>query len=228
LIGHGTEVTSVAAGTTVGVAPGARIFSISLPNRTDGSIDMAAVYYAFEMLCSPTGISYGRKSLVEVIDTVLLANGTLHNRAVQDAFDDLTFKRIVQIHDRHNVAIVAAAGSQPTEVAFPSRFQLVFSVGSLDTSGNRFPNSGYGFDTTGTVLPNGHVCGEKINCETSDGSRVHRSGTSYSAALVAGLFCLLAAKGRQIGSRWARINSATVSRRDSAGDLRVIDFKLIK
>lgn len=224
---HGTEVASIAVGKEYGVAPEARVISIKLPLRADGKFDQFALYAALDMILSERGPLVNDKRIRQLTSTLLLSHGFLNQKRIDEGFREQTATVLRQLTERYDIAIVAAVGNQPGLVAFPGSYQFVCAVGSLGRDGKRSNASGFGSDSTGNALPNCHIVGEGIVCESKDARAISVSGTSFAAARVAGIFTLLAAKWPSAQSRWSKINGCISVEQDENGDLRKLDLSRI-
>lgn len=224
---HGTKMCSIAAGERIGIASKAKIVSIALPTRPDGQYDQIALFIALEIFLSPSGPSIDGLHIRDFVSTILIANGFLNAEKLGERFDKTVATIFDALHNRYEVCTVAAIGNLREKIAFPANFQLVYAVGALSKDGSRYRSSGYGPDSTANMMPDGHVLGEEVCCEGKEGKRALASGTSVSAATMAGVFTILSSAKRSPVDRWAAVRAATTITRDGNGECKVIDLKKI-
>ncbi len=138
--GHGTHVAGTVVGTTVGVAPKAKLLSAKVCGFS-GRCDLAA------MLAS---INWGVEEKVDVINISI--GGPRASEAERVAYAKVT---------EAGVFVVAAAGNSGTpDLAYPARFESVFSVGAINEKMEKARFSQYGPDLN-LVAP-----GESIKSST--------------------------------------------------------------
>ncbi|GAA1381113.1 S8 family serine peptidase [Catellatospora chokoriensis] len=167
--GHGTSMASLIAGhgQIKGVAPAAKIVSIKVSDGFSGSATAVgqAITWASEHGIRIVSISSGYDS------------------------DDLVLQQAVTKARGKGMIIVAAAGNKPdaTTVQYPAAYNGVIAVGATDKNGNLSNKSVSGPQLL-LAAP-----GDSLSTAHRDKRRVITTGTSNSAALVAGAAALVLA-----------------------------------
>lgn len=218
---HGTQVASLAAGETIGIAPEAEVISFAMPMKKKMRFNQLALYVALETIRDDNGLALGGVPLKTKIDTLLIPAGIFGVKPKGKEFRDRSIKSLLMnLNDDSNICIVAAIGNKPKKAAFPSTFQFVHAVGYLNDEGHRHTNSGYLKDTTGSPLPNVSVIGENLAAEGKNGIIYSVSGSSFSTSIIAGYFSLLANNYRSSSSRADQFYTAIYVDKDQIGELR--------
>jgi hypothetical protein len=155
--GHGTMI----AGLFHLIAPGARIMPLKA-FAEDGTAQtsniVAAIYYAVNNGASVINMSFGESDIsAEVMQAVNYAT-------------------------RNNVVCVASTGNAGTQaIVYPASYGNVLGVTSVNAQGYLSTFSNYGPDITAVAAP-----GENLVTTYPGGNYAAVSGTSFSAALIAG------------------------------------------
>lgn len=166
--GHGTMMYSILKGydkEVGGISPDAEIISIKVMDtdeKIDPSIMVKAIEKAIELDSTVINISIGSYLYNEDVSAVL----------------DVALNR--------GIAIVAASGDyHSADMLFPANKKGVISVGSLSANGriSDFTNA-----PNDTVI---NAPGDEIKSVDQNGKIVFNSGTSQSAAIIAGYVALL-------------------------------------
>lgn len=202
---HGTQVASIVLGqhgTEVeGLAPSCTGLVIPVFRDVGGrpavvsQLDMArAIAYALEQGAHVINISGGQPDPTGQPEPLLA-----------DALREC---------ESNGTLVVAAAGNDGRDVLHvPASYETVLAVGATDADGGILPLSNWGvaYATHGVLAP-----GDEIVCARPGGGLMTGTGTSYAAAIVAGLAALVlsaaAARGRSLSPREVRevlIQSAT-------------------
>lgn len=192
--GHGTAVASLIAGEgrIKGVAPAAQILPLKVLDRHDQGSSLSlirALYYAANLL--PDLENPYKVDLVNIS----LGMGD-YSPGVHEAIKKL---------NELGIAVVAAAGNSPGELAFPASLDEVLAVGAADLRDDGWTLSAYsGFGNGLDVLvpmsialqdERGfkHIELEALG-HSADAALV--TGTSFAAPQVTGVLALLLAKGQ--------------------------------
>lgn len=130
---HGTGVASLVGGRTLGVAPGASLFSLNVFHR-DGC--KAFVSDIFEALFEVR--AHGRQN-------VIVSMSLTFNKAGYEAYMDDEFKAIIE---EHSGVLVAAAGNVPEYAyackVYPAASTYTISVGAVDVADERASFTAWG------------------------------------------------------------------------------------
>ncbi len=164
---HGTEVASVAGGETLGAAKSSILADFKVLN-SDGIGTMSNVLFALQEIMKN-----------EVVGVILLPFIGRRNFILESAVSEMVEAGFV---------VVASAGNSGSDACFfsPSGSSSVITVGSIDaTTDELAPFSNYG------PCVNLYADGVQLETMTTNGSLSMQSGTSFSAALVAGVVSTL-------------------------------------
>lgn len=177
--GHGTHVTGIAAAITnnergvAGLGWEAEILPLKVLNHQNvGTLsDVAsAIYYATDKGAHIINLSLGSdpKSALSCSQVPIVAN------AIQYAYE-------------HNVLVLVASGSHGGDAnkVVPANCPYVLTVGSTDSADNWASFSNYG-EVVDITAPGVNIYSTSLNA-----SYAHRTGTSMSTPLVAGLAALI-------------------------------------
>jgi subtilisin family serine protease len=168
--GHGTHVSGSIAGTLMGLAPNASIYSVRVLDCTGaGSLaDLAA-------------------ALLWILDNA--PAGSIINLSLAYSSYDPTIDSILQKLIANGFTVVAAAGNSATNACFnyPSSSAGVISVAASDSSDNFAYYSNYGSCVT-LIAPGSDIYSDWLNNGTQT-----LSGTSMATAVTSGAVALLLA-----------------------------------
>lgn len=181
--GHGTMVSSAAAGNTKGIAKGATLVMAKITTGCTGSATVATAVTAFNWLATnaPAGTivnySYGFTAGPNV------CNVTMFNTDLENA--------IKAAHNK-GVIVVVAAGNDSCNTAnySPTRIPEAFVVGATNNvlissakdAKASFSRTGFNISTFSP--------GESVSLINQSGTPVVASGTSFSAPYIAGVFAI--------------------------------------
>ena len=181
--GHGTMVSSAAAGNTKGIAKGATLVMAKITTGCTGSATVATAVTAFNWLATnaPAGAivnySYGFTAGPNV------CNVTMFNTDLENA--------IKAAHNK-GVIVVVAAGNDSCNTAnySPTRIPEAFVVGATNNvlissakdAKASFSRTGFNISTFSP--------GESVSLINQNGTPVAASGTSFSAPYIAGVFAI--------------------------------------
>lgn len=181
--GHGNSVAGLIAAIDnkdgiTGVNPNAEIYSIRVlddNNCSPVSRVIEGIYLAIERNVNIINMSFGLDSYSRALE-----------KAVQDASD-------------RGILIIAAAGNTADKgVQFPSAFNKVMAVGSVDKNGELAHDSAIGKEIE-IVAP-----GELVRSTGALGDQLVASGTSLAAPQVAGLASLIWEKDISVSANFVR------------------------
>ncbi|MGK9146497.1 S8 family serine peptidase [Plantibacter flavus] len=203
---HGTLVASMIAGRgktggagVIGVAPEARLLSVSVGFGSDGS---AIVPWDDQIA---TAVRWAVDNGADVINMSLTRNSLDWPESWDDAF---------LYAFSHDVVVVAAAGNRGSgtvEVGAPATIPGVLTVAGVDRAGSAsFDASSQGI-TIAVAAPSEQLVGV-----TPAGSYVQWQGTSGAAPIVSGLVAL-------VRSAWPELSAADVMQRVTATAKQVGD-----
>lgn len=226
---HGTQVASLVAGESLGIAPKAKIVSLVIPKSISPAskkklFDHMAIFIALEEIDNDRGTIIHTRPLKEEIDVFLLPLGVSVANKMGDEFIENVQGLLIKFHQQYDINVVAAIGNKPAQVAFPASFPFVHSVGHLCQDGTRHPSSGYGMAKSADISmqPNSSVVAEKIIAMCRNGKYAEVTGSSFSAAIVAGYFAILASRNSSSDSRMTCIYNATDVSHDNIGELKLL------
>jgi hypothetical protein len=180
-LGHGTQVASVAAGETYGVAKEATVIAVKATTGCTNQFDIPSVTNAFQWLAenAPAG-------------TIVNFSGGLKANTCDIAAIDLFLENsIIAAHDAGIIVVVSAGNdSCDTKRYSPARISEAFVVGA--TNWDRIIE-GYAQDEIASFSRTGSnistfAPGEFIQTLDFNGSVTYKNGTSLAAPYVAGLF----------------------------------------
>ena len=172
---HGTAVASIIAAESSsekqveGIAPDVSIVSIDVTNQEDGIVEVS--------------------DLAEGINEAISNGVDIINVSVGCTEDNENLKQAVENAINNNVIIIASAGNYTQDnILFPSKYDGVLSVGSLNKKGEiLYPKE----VTDKKVL---YFPGEKIVAAIGNNKYSGCEGTSFSNAICTGLVALLLEK----------------------------------
>jgi subtilisin family serine protease len=179
---HGTSSLSVAAGSTLGIAREAELFSATGLDNPDGSGSTSTVLAAINDCLTHYN---GRSSLGRpaILNLSLSGSSVAYNSALNDCIEA-------------GMVVCAAAGNDRSDLAslnvYPALGNHVITVGGSNLDDGPYNNSGYGSNYGFAI----DIIGGAQNVRTADfgtdtGYR-SGSGTSYSCPLVVGVIaCML-------------------------------------
>lgn len=169
-VDHGTQVASVIASDSFGVAPGARIFEFNIAQG--GRYGSA-----------PGGAVKAYEKILELLDngeTIDIVQMSFGSRNYSEKEEKL-LKKIAS----KGVLLVASTGNHGTdEIRYPAAYPNVIAVGNIDSTKSRFETSGYG-SYVDVVAP-----GVELNSLMKDGTISPFTGTSASTPFVSGVLAL--------------------------------------
>lgn len=224
---HGNLTATLAAGNTAGIAPLADIISFVMPKIVGSKFDHVGIYVALETIATDRGAWIEGICLSETISTILIPLGVIGKKKADKAFYNNVEELLRELTLERDINVVAAVGNTFGKVAFPSQHLAVHAVGCLNSDLSRNKESGFGIDQVGGTLPNISVVGVDLVSQGRDNKLFRVSGSSFSAAIVAGYFTILSNKYRSAAARSSRINSAIDARKDEIGELKVLHLDRI-
>lgn len=193
LDGHGTYIYSLIESEDFGIAPSANIYI--------GKVLNTAFEGKYEDVVE--GITWAIHNEVDVI--LMSLGGQKHSKKLENAIIEAT---------RNGVVVVSAAGndglSEKDTIKFPARFEQVISVGAINKKNTRWFNSSRG-DKLDIMAPGVDIIGYDLNNEP-----IKMSGTSISAAYIAGLAVLMKEKNKSLSS--TEIKEALIQSAKKNGD----------
>lgn len=181
-LGHGSRVSSAAAGNTYGVAKGAILIMAKITNVCTGDSNITTSVLAFNWLATNApagsivnwshGLSNGLNS----------CNNTIFSTALENS-----------IRAAHNagIIVVVAAGNDNCDTAnfSPTNIPEAFVVGATNNIGFPFSDRKTSFSRTGWNIST-FAPGENLLLMGQNGNQVTSSGTSFSAPYIAGVFAV--------------------------------------
>ncbi len=201
--GHGTQMASLAAGSTLGIAPFARIGSVKVTE--DGIIKLSKLQEAL------TWILFNEVGVVNL--SLSLPAYTSTPTVIDQLVAALTTKGFI---------VVAAAGNDSVNVtqSLPARSPTAITVGAIGVSTHQpltMSNWGPGIDIWAP--------GENLLVESPNGNRDLKTGTSGSAALTSGVVAALLEAVPQTEAVSLLLSGATQGRLQ--GDLKGAPNRLL-
>jgi subtilisin family serine protease len=191
--GHGTAVASIIAARdndslAVGVAPGARIHSYKVLDKTGVGL-MSGVLSALEAVLE------WRATRPEAGCLINISFGAFVG------ISESVLDRALGACEKERIPVVVAAGNDASDISLysPARVSTVFAVGAYDKSNNVCDWSNYG-STIDFYAPGAHVLALYKNNKLAT-----MSGTSLAAAHVSGAIALFLARAPHITPSQARI-----------------------
>jgi serine protease len=192
--GHGTFVAAVAAGTTYGVAKGAKLHSVRVADCNGNAwiSDMAAgIDWVTSLYAAPKGTKAapGRNAVVNISLTVGAAQ----------VLDDAISRSI-----QNGITYVVSAGNNGGDACLnsPGRVAGAITVGATDSADARWAYSNFG-SCVDMFAPGVNITSAYIRTNTDS---LWMTGTSAAAPHVAGAAALYIASN--LGSTPAQVNSA--------------------
>lgn len=180
--GHGSRVSSAAAGNTYGVAKGATLIVAKITIGCTGGANIATSILAFNWLA--TNVPAGT-----IVNWSLeLSNGL--NSCRFAIFSTALESAIIAAHDAGIIVVVAAGNDNCNTINFsPTNIPESFVVGATNNSGFVGSDRKAGFSRTGGNIST-FAPGEDLQLMGQDGNEVTDSGTSFSAPYIAGVFAV--------------------------------------
>ncbi|MCL4419256.1 S8/S53 family peptidase [Patescibacteria group bacterium] len=186
-VGHGTQVAGLIAGSQSGIAPGVQLLVAKVTLGTSASLDYDAIKTALGC------------AIEQEVDFVNMSIGKYFKY-------DSEIERLLLRASVKGIVIIVSAGNDGTtkvqNVAFPGNCGCVISVGSHTLKGTPSPLSPIGeIDIV--------ALGTEVWSTWNQGptSYKRQSGTSFAAAFVTGLCCLL--KGYAKSQNFTELLSST-------------------
>ncbi len=208
---HGTAAGSIAAGRTLGIAPEANLFSIALPVRGDGRLNMMSILDIIDAILGNVLSKVSRDPLRperedlrlrDLLDVLIFPIGITNLTAKEDKIVAKAIEvALMELAADHGIVCVASVGDGP-EVAFPAICDSVLGVGALKQDGKTSADeySAVGIALSGRAKPDIRVIGEDVMGECARLSPDQQeaiasyTGTSFSAAIVGGVAALLSSQ----------------------------------
>ncbi len=180
--GHGSKVSSAAAGSTHGVAKGATLIMAKITNGCTGKSYVSTSVLAFNWLTAnaPAGTIVNWSH--EFRNQFNACSPSIFFTALENA--------IIAAHDAGIIVVVAAGNDNCNTADFsPTNIPEAFVVGATNNMG--FPNSDRkaNFSRTGWNIST-FAPGDTLLLMGADGNEVTASGTSFSAPYIAGVFAV--------------------------------------
>jgi hypothetical protein len=179
--GHGTQVSSAAAGSTKGIAKEATVIMAKITSGCTGSSSISTSVTAFNWLAAnETAGTIANWS--QGFNDPGCANPTI-NTSLENS--------IIAAHNK-GIIVVVAAGNDSCNTAnySPTRISQAFVVGATN---NQLISSGKdakaSFSRTGTNI-SAFAPGESVALLNYNGTSVINSGTSFSSPYIAGIFAV--------------------------------------
>lgn len=180
LLGHGTAVAGILAGTTTGVAPGAKIIPCRIANA-EGKADFRDMAEALNHLA---GLKATLGPEARVI--VNLSYNSARPDFSHDENADLAFRAMLENAGNQGLLFVASAGNHGRNVdgsfVYPTSLthEVLLSVAAVDGSGHLASFSNYGQKSVEMAAP-----GRSLVTTDRNGSYAVKSGTSFAAPYAA-------------------------------------------
>mmetsp|Transcript_8623 Transcript_8623/g.15488 ORF Transcript_8623/g.15488 Transcript_8623/m.15488 type:complete len:689 (+) Transcript_8623:80-2146(+) len=195
LHGHGTAVASVIAGTTVGIASRATVYSVRVLDQS-GAGDASDIMGAMDRIC---------RNHVKPAVIYLSAGARGHHPSVD--------KTIAEVSATCNITVVVAAGNHGDNACgyTPSAAPEAIRVGATTETDMLSSFSNWG-ECVDIMAPGSHI---KVAGAQSDNTFVVQSGTGLAAAHVAGAAALVLAAFDDFAPHQVRdqiINTSTEGR----------------
>ncbi len=179
--GHGTQVSSAAAGSTKGIAKGATVIMAKITTACTGSSAVSTSITAFNWLAAN-----------ETPGTIANWSSGFDNPGCGTPTISTPLENaIIGAHDK-GIIVVVAAGNDSCNTAnySPTRIPQAFVVGATN---NALISSGKdakaSFSHTGTNI-SAFAPGESVALLNYNGVSVTNSGTSFSAPYISGIFAI--------------------------------------
>lgn len=180
--GHGSRVSSAAAGSTHGVAKGATLIMAKITNGCTGDSYLSTSVLAFNWLASNApagtivnwshGLSHGPK----------VCSPSMFSAALENA--------IIAAHDAGIIVVVAAGNDGCNTANFsPANIPEAFVVGSTNNVGFFDSDRKSSFSRTGWNIST-FAPGTALSLMGQNGTSITDSGTSFSAPYIAGVFAV--------------------------------------
>jgi hypothetical protein len=207
--GHGTHVAAIAAGSQLGLAPGAEIIMAAvLTQRIDGKICGSVAQIL-------GGLNWLLNVAFDDTDATPIVNASLGTGNHSAGFE----KPLNQAREQ-GVLIVAAVGNhkqgEPEDPVYPARFESVLSVGATDRADAVAPFSNWGTVNTsaGQLMLKPDLCapGVDIRSARAGGGYVDMSGTSMAAPIVAGMAARVVGSNKTLAGDVDAIRSRLIDR----------------
>lgn len=194
--GHGTAVASAAAG-AYGVAPFASLVSVKVGGRHDSADDCAYINQTSPCVYSSTGlvadgllwlyekyVTHKDDLQVNDLKAVNISQGSLQPDC---SFHSLAYQIAIDNFYRAGIPVIVASGNDglrsASNTSMPACYNATIAVGGIDDNKSPYVNGNLG-DYVDFVAP--AVGLSMANAGTLSGTK-ERSGTSFSAPMVAGL-----------------------------------------
>ena len=182
--GHGTSMASIIAGSLIGVANQATLYSVKIGDKND----------------------FRSSNLHDAIIWCIKHKDTFDldilNLSLSMHYYDKTLESLCNEANENGLLVVAAAGNVCQGITFPSAFQNVLSVGAIDQHSVRYEKSAIA-PTVNIVAP-GKAIFSAIPSEDSgnyDDAYALVTGTSAAVAVVSGTLALGIAYLKRCGKR---------------------------
>lgn len=179
--GHGTQVSSAAAGSTKGIAKGATVIMSKITSGCTGSSSISTSVTAFNWLAAN-----------EAAGTITNWSQGFNNPGCSNPTISTSLENSIIAAHNKGIIVVVAAGNDSCNTAnySPTRIPQAFVVGATN---NQLISSGKdakaSFSRTGTNI-SAFAPGESVALLNFNGVSVTNSGTSFSAPYIAGIFAV--------------------------------------
>ncbi len=179
--GHGTQVSSIIAGKTFGIAKDARIRMFKISSGCSNEANLSASIAAINWIT--TNADRG--------DIIIWSHELKHPKGSCAGATSSKFEEIIKVAHNNGIIVVVAAGNDDCNTAdfSPTKIPEAFVVGAtsysnLSSSDRKMRNTRTGLNIA-AFAP-----GQDVLAMHEDGSAVTVSGTSFSAAYIAGTFAV--------------------------------------
>ncbi len=179
--GHGTQVSSAAAGSTKGIAKGATVIMAKITSGCTGGSSISTSVTAFNWLAAN-----------ETAGTIANWSQGFNDPGCSSPTISTSLETSIIAAHNKGIVVVVAAGNDSCNTAnySPTRISQAFVVGATN---NQLISSGKdakaSFSRTGSNI-SAFAPGESVALLNFNGTSVTNNGTSFSAPYIAGIFAV--------------------------------------